>query len=140
MCPFLYRDGKWDACLRLEPHSGNQPLKMVFMIIFRLSGRETFPPGSREVCSWGVKTKGRGKHSWAWLRMMEATWCPAPLAFHGLLLSLSSKDSLGLLEPPYPGGDIPWVPKWHRHTKAHFSFFKLEPTVKPGNSCHGLVG
>lgn len=33
---------KWDTFLRLEPGSGNQLLKMVFEMIFRISGKKTF--------------------------------------------------------------------------------------------------
>ena len=60
LCFFLYRGGKWDTFLRLEPGSGNQLLKMVFEMIFRLSERETFfPLGNREFGSWEWKLRIR---------------------------------------------------------------------------------
>ena len=60
LCFFLYRGGKWDTFLRLEPGSGNQLFKMVFEMLFRLSERETFSPlGNREIGSWGWKLRIR---------------------------------------------------------------------------------
>lgn len=56
---FLYRGGKWDTFLRLEPGSGNQLLKMVFEMIFRLSERRLSSPWAIEIGSWGESPSGK---------------------------------------------------------------------------------
>lgn len=53
----LSRGGKWDTFLRLEPCSGNQLLKMVFEMIFRISRKETFSP--RQWGNWFLGLKPR---------------------------------------------------------------------------------
>lgn len=84
----LCRSGKWDTFLRLELCSGNQLLKMVFEMIFRVSRKETLLslPDSREIDSWGLKPRvleSAARLGWEWWVLGQ---CQRPSDSLGVLL------------------------------------------------------